>query len=25
MDLCHGRADDEHHHGDPQAIALDKR
>jgi phosphatidylserine/phosphatidylglycerophosphate/cardiolipin synthase-like enzyme len=25
IDLCHGRADDEHHHGDPQAIALDRR
>jgi phosphatidylserine/phosphatidylglycerophosphate/cardiolipin synthase-like enzyme len=25
IDLCHGRADDEHHHGDPQAIVLDKR
>src|SRR5436305_171546 len=25
IDLCHGRNDDEHHHGDPQAIEIDKR
>jgi phosphatidylserine/phosphatidylglycerophosphate/cardiolipin synthase-like enzyme len=25
IDLCHGRADDEHHHGDHQAIVLNKR
>ena len=25
IDLCHGRRDDEHHHGDPQAIDLDPR
>ena len=25
IDLCHGRNDDEHHHGDPQAIEIDQR
>ena len=25
IDLCHGRNDDERHHGDPQAIEIDKR
>lgn len=25
IDLCHGRRDDGHHHGDDQAIPLDKR
>jgi phosphatidylserine/phosphatidylglycerophosphate/cardiolipin synthase-like enzyme len=25
IDLCHGRNDGEHHHGDPQAIVIDKR
>jgi len=25
IDLCHGRNDDEHHRGDPQAIKIDKR
>jgi phosphatidylserine/phosphatidylglycerophosphate/cardiolipin synthase-like enzyme len=25
IDLCHGRNDDEHHRGDPQAIRIDKR
>ena len=25
IDLCHGRGDDERHHGDPQAIKLDPR
>ena len=25
IDLCHGRNDDEKHHGDPQAIAMDPR
>ncbi|MBA2625562.1 MAG: phospholipase, partial [Acidimicrobiia bacterium] len=25
IDLCHGRADDEDHHGDPQPVALDDR
>jgi len=25
IDLCHGRNDDEHHRGDPQAIELDER
>src|SRR3954452_5089688 len=25
IDLCHGRRDDEHHEGDPQAIELDPR
>jgi phosphatidylserine/phosphatidylglycerophosphate/cardiolipin synthase-like enzyme len=25
IDLCHGRNDDEHHHGDPQAIEVDQR
>jgi phosphatidylserine/phosphatidylglycerophosphate/cardiolipin synthase-like enzyme len=25
IDLCHGRNDDEYHHGDPQAIEIDAR
>jgi phosphatidylserine/phosphatidylglycerophosphate/cardiolipin synthase-like enzyme len=25
IDLCHGRRDDEHHRGDPQAVAMDGR
>jgi phosphatidylserine/phosphatidylglycerophosphate/cardiolipin synthase-like enzyme len=25
IDLCHGRRDDEHHHGDPQPIPLGRR
>ncbi len=25
IDLCHGRNDDEHHRGDPQAIEIDER
>lgn len=25
IDLCHGRGDDERHHGDPQVIPLDRR
>ena len=25
IDLCHGRKDDAHHHGDPQAGAIDAR
>jgi phosphatidylserine/phosphatidylglycerophosphate/cardiolipin synthase-like enzyme len=25
IDLCHGRNDDENHHGDPQAIKMDER
>ena len=25
IDLCHGRNDDENHHGDPQAIIMDHR
>jgi phosphatidylserine/phosphatidylglycerophosphate/cardiolipin synthase-like enzyme len=25
IDLCHGRRDDEHHVGDPQAVAMDER
>lgn len=25
IDLCHGRNDDESHHGDPQAISMDHR
>ena len=25
IDLCHGRNDDEHHHGDPQALEIDPR
>jgi phosphatidylserine/phosphatidylglycerophosphate/cardiolipin synthase-like enzyme len=25
IDLCHGRGDDERHHGDPQAIGIDPR
>jgi phosphatidylserine/phosphatidylglycerophosphate/cardiolipin synthase-like enzyme len=25
VDLCHGRRDDERHHGDPQPIDLDRR
>ena len=25
IDLCHGRRDDEHHHGDDQTIPLDRR
>src|SRR6185295_4075546 len=25
IDLCHGRNDDDNHHGDPQPIEIDKR
>jgi phosphatidylserine/phosphatidylglycerophosphate/cardiolipin synthase-like enzyme len=25
IDLCHGRRDDERHHGDPQPVELDRR